>query len=300
MRVSFKPADILSLSFIAFLISLTVVFIPSLPSWNRLLLTYCLLAAAITLFAFYRKRAATASSGFYLHAALTVITIPIIFNSLGALIAGVRSRTFDDVLIRMDHALFGVHPTVWMERLITPTLTTLLQFAYLSYYFMPLSLGIVLIARRKHDEFDDALFGIVLCFYLSYIGYLLVPAIGPRFTLGRLQTTDLHASPLIRTIQDALNGLERNKTDAFPSGHTAIALTTLYYAWKKKERVLSAVLLPAAAGLIFSTVYLRYHYVSDVLAGIALAAVTISIAPKLSARLSRGSRQPDDQRHHAP
>ncbi len=300
MRIPFKPADLLSLSFIGLLSLLTVFFIPSLASWGKLLATYYLLAAAITALALYRERITTVKSGFYLHTALTVITILMIFNSLGDLIPGLWSRTFDDVLIRIDHSLFGVHPTVWMERMISPRLTALLQCAYISYYFIPISLGVVLIAKGKHDEFEDALFGIVLCFYLSYIGYLLVPAVGPRFTLDHMQTADLQAGPFIQEIQAVLNGLEHNKTDAFPSGHTAVALMTLYYAWKKKETALSAVLLPVVTGLIISTVYLRYHYGVDVLAGIALTALTIYLAPKMSAWLSRASGHPRDQRHYAP
>lgn len=300
MRIPFKSADLLSLSFIGLLSILTVFFIPSLASWGKLLTTYYLLAAAITALALYRKRTALVKSGFYLHTALTVITILMIFNSLGDLIPGIWSRTFDDVLIKIDYALFGVHPTVWMERMISPRLTALLQCAYISYYFIPISLGVVLIAKGKHNEFEDALFGIVLCFYLSYFGYLLVPAVGPRFTLDHMQTTDLQAGPFIQEIQAVLNGLEHNKTDAFPSGHTAVALMTLYYAWKKKENVLSAVLLPVVLGLIFSTVYLRYHYVIDVMAGIALTVVTICLAPKFLSLLSRASGHLHDQRHHPP
>ena len=47
-----------------------------------------------------------------------------------------------------------------------------------------------------------SLFGIILCFYLSYIGYLLVPAVGPRFTLDHLQTVSLQAGPFIKAIQE--------------------------------------------------------------------------------------------------
>jgi membrane-associated phospholipid phosphatase len=300
MRIQFKSADLLSLSFIGLLGILTVFFLPSLASWGKLLATYCLIAVAITTLAWYRKRTAMVKSGFYLHTALTFITILMIFNSLGDLIPGIWSRTFDNVLIKIDHALFGVHPTVWMERMISPWLTALLQCAYISYYFIPISLGVVLIAKGKHDEFEDALFGIVLCFYLSYIGYLLVPAVGPRFTLDHLQTTGLQAGPFIQKIQAFLNGLEHNKPDAFPSGHTAVALMTLYYAWKKKEKALSAVLLPVVLGLIISTVYLRYHYGVDVLAGIALTGLTIYLAPIMSAWFSRTSGHARDQRHYAP
>jgi membrane-associated phospholipid phosphatase len=182
-----------------------------------------------------------------------------------------------------------------MERLISPTLSNLLPFAYISYYFIPLLLGIVLITKGKFEEFEEVLFGILLCFYLSYIGYLLVPAIGPRFTLSNLQTIDLQVSPFIQSIQDALNNLEKNKTDAFPSGHTAISLICLYYAWKEREKKLCAALIPVVTGLIVSTVYLRYHYVIDVIAGVALTGLTVALAPGLRRLLSIAPVCPRDE-----
>jgi membrane-associated phospholipid phosphatase len=240
-------------------------------------------------------RVGPAKKGFYLSVVATVITVLLVFNSLGALIASIHTTTFDDRLIAVDHAIFGVHPTVWLERLISPTLSTVLPFAYISYYFIPLLLGSVLISKGKFGEFEEVLFGILLCFYLSYVCYLLVPAIGPRFTLSRLQTADLQISPFIQSIQDALNGLEKNKTDAFPSGHTAISLLCLYYAWKEREKRLFAVLIPVVTGLIISTVYLRYHYVIDVIAGIALTGLTILLAPGLRRLISVVAVLPRDK-----
>jgi membrane-associated phospholipid phosphatase len=286
MRPQLSPSDLLTLSFLILLSSLTVFSAPVNPSWAKLLATYAVLAAAILAAAVYRTKVGPAKRGFHLSVFVAVVTVLCVFNSLGALIAGIHATTFDARLIAVDHAIFGVHPTVWMERLISPALTTLLQFAYISYYFIPLSLGVVLIAKGRFGEFEKVLFGILLCFYLSYAGYLLVPAIGPRFTLSHLQSSDLQVSTVIRTIQDALNSLEKNKTDAFPSGHTAVSLMTLYYAWKKREKKLFAVLVPVVMGLIISTVYLRYHYVIDVIAGIALTGLTIALAPGLRRLLS--------------
>ena len=139
-----------------------------------------------------------------------------------------------------------------MERWVSPFLTTVLMVGYISYYFIPLAVGVSLIAHNKRNEFDRALFGILLCFYLSYVGYLLAPAVGPRFTLDHLQTTNLQAGPFIAALQELLNRLEQNKTDAFPSGHTAIALVSLYYAWKGREQVLFLTLVPVVAALLFS------------------------------------------------
>jgi membrane-associated phospholipid phosphatase len=291
-----RPSDLLTLSFLALLSCLAFFSAPVNPAWAGLLATYALLSFAILAAAVYRTRVGPAKKGFYLSVVATVITVLLVFNSLGVLIASLYTSTFDAFLIAVDLAIFGVHPTVWMERLISPTLSALLQFAYISYYFIPLMLGSVLIARDRFEEFEEVLFGILLCFYLSYVGYLLVPAIGPRFTLNHLQTGDLQFSPFIKSIQETLNGFEKNKTDAFPSGHTAVSLMSLYYAWKEREKKLFAVFIPVVTGLIISTVYLRYHYVIDVIAGIALTGLTISLAPGLRRLLSGAPGQQDDER----
>ncbi|HLO25866.1 MAG TPA: phosphatase PAP2 family protein [Geobacteraceae bacterium] len=296
MRPDLRPSDLLTLFFLALLSCLAVFFSPVNPQWTRLLATYAVLAVAILTAAVYRTWVGHAKKGFYLSVVATVITVLFVFNSLGGLIASMHTTTYDARLIAVDHAVFGVHPTVWMERLINPLLTGLLQFAYISYYFIPISLGVVLIARGRFGEFEEVLFGILLCFYLSYAGYLLVPAIGPRFTLSHLQTADLQVYPFIETIQDTLNTLEKNKTDAFPSGHTAVSLMSLYYAWKEREKKLFAGLIPVVTGLIISTVYLRYHYVIDVIAGIALTGLTIALAPGLRRLLTGAPGHPRDDK----
>lgn len=286
MRPVLSPSDLLTIFFLALLSGLAVFSSPLNPAWAGLFATYAALAVAILAAAAYRARVSPARRGFYLSVICTVLTVSIVFNSLGELIASIRATTFDDFLLAVDHAMFGVHPTVWMERWISPALSALLQFAYISYYFIPLSLGIVLIVKGRFGAFEEVLFGILLCFYLSYVGYLLVPAIGPRFTLSHLQSGDLQLYPLIETIQETLNALEKNKTDAFPSGHTAVSLMCLYYAWKEREKKLFAVFVPVVTGLLISTVYLRYHYVIDVFAGIALTGLTIALAPGLQRLLA--------------
>lgn len=287
MRTIFKPVDIISLAFVMLLLAITALFFASIPHWPWQIARYGLLVAGITAISFYAARSNTWRPAFYLRAFMPIFIILVAFDSLGDLIPWIRPRYLDDALIRIDHAVFGVHPTVWMERFIHPVLTNALMLAYLTYYPMAIVLAVLLLRKDRAFEFDEALFGIVLCFYLSYIGYLLVPAVGPRFTLVDLQTADLQASPFTLAAKDILNTLEHNKTDAFPSGHTAVALMTLYYARKFREKVYAAVLVPTVLALILATVYLRYHYVIDVVAGVLLAILTIGIAPALHRRLSR-------------
>ena len=283
-----NPVDRLTLSFLLLLAAVTLLFASSIASWPHLIFTYSLLAAAIASLAVLEGRTPREKTFRLLHAFIPVVSVLLIFSSLGDIIPRIRHQYYDDVLIRIDYLLFAVHPTVWMERFNNALLSGLLQFAYIGYYFMPIALGASLLLKDKHQEFGTAVFAVVLCFYLSYIGYLLFPAVGPRFTLNHLQTTNLHAGPVTLWIRQTLDMFEHNKTDAFPSGHTAVALVTLFHAWRCRETVLFRILVPAVSALIVSTVYLRYHYVIDVIAGILLAMLTVFISPRIH-RLFSGS-----------
>lgn len=292
MRTLLTPIDRLTLCMLALLLAVMLFFVPNAHAWPWPGSTYLLLILAIVSLAVLDRYADAWEILSSIRVFAPVVIIAIVFNSLGRLISGIGSRQYDDVLIRIDYTLFGAHPTVWMERFNNPLLTGLLQAAYISYYFMPIALAIVLYFRENKTAFNSAAFAIVLCFYLSYIGYLLVPAVGPRFTLSNVQTADLSAGPVTLWIRSTLDGLEHNKTDAFPSGHTAVALVTLVYAWKYREKALFRILAPAVSALIVSTVYLRYHYVVDVIAGVLLAALTVLIAPKAHRLFSGSSGHP--------
>lgn len=267
-----RPADGLNFLFLFLLIAITTVSGYKIPHAPQLILLYCGLFLAQALLLLFRDRGRFMHWAY--HLIFPTISILAIFDSLEYIVHAVNPQDIDPLLIKLDFFLFGGHPTVMMEGIMHPLLTDALQVAYSSYYLLPFTIGIVLLAQKREPEFDYALFLIMLCFYLSYAGYLLFPAIGPRFTMVHLQTTDLQGFVLTAPIQELLNRLEGIKRDAFPSGHTGIALTCLFLAFKF-EKKLFWIFLPFVSALIFSTVYLRYHYVVDVLAGIGLTALTL-------------------------
>jgi len=203
----------------------------------------------------------------------------VIFDSLGSLVHYINTSDIDPLLIGLDFLIFKDHPTVMLEKIMNPLLTDILQLAYTTYYFIPISFGVVLWLNNKREEFDRSVFLILFCFYLSYLGYILFPALGPRFTIDRLQTSELRGFLVAEPIQQFLNRLEGIKRDAFPSGHTGIALTVLYLAYRFKRRFFW-ILLPVVSGLVFSTVYCRYHYVVDVIAGFGLTLITILLGER--------------------
>lgn len=267
-----RPADSLNLVFLFFLSLLVLVFHGRLNGHGGLALLYA--ALFVTQVALIRFKKSTGLVGWVYDLIFPTICILIVFDSLEGLVHSINPRDIDPLLIRLDYAIFGFYPTVMLEKFMNPLLTDVMQLAYCSYYVLPITLGVFLKIKGEDLAFDRSLFLIMLCFYLSYIGYMLMPALGPRYTIAHLQSSDLRGYLIAGRLQDLLNRLEGIKRDAFPSGHTGIALTVLYLS-RVHAKGLFRVFLPCVIALILSTVYCRYHYVVDVIGGILLALITI-------------------------
>ena len=93
-----------------------------------------------------------------------------------------------------------------------------------------------------------SLFVLALGYYISFIGYILFPAVGPICD-GSLYTVPLEGSFLTDFVRDLLNAIEHNKRDCMPSGHTEIVLIVLFLAYRY-ERFLFYLFFPLVCGLI--------------------------------------------------
>lgn len=272
-----RPADSLTVAFLIALIVISVIFQGKLPHFKLLIGIYGVLLM-LQLFIISRSGMFNRNRFLDITRSLIFPTICVlaIFDSLELIVHNINPQDIDPLLIRLDYALFGGHPTVMLEAFQNPLVTDILQMAYSSYYFLPLGLGLILKVKNRDADFDKALFCILLCFYLSYIGYIIFPALGPRFTINHLQNGELKGLFVAEAVQELLNRLEGIKRDAFPSGHTGVALVVSGLAYRM-NRVYFYFSLPVIVLLILSTVYCRYHYVVDVIGGFLLAVVTLVI-----------------------
>lgn len=275
----FTPTEGITFLFLSGLSLLVLLFQGQIPLWRSQLLFYALLFGLLFVLRLSSDRKGTRSIRGLLNDFSPIVFVITTYQSLGNMIQYLQPD-IDPYLIRIDFFLFGVHPTVWMERWITPWFTDLMSLAYVSYYFLPVILILTLYVRGRRDEFGQVIFILTFGYYLSFIGYILFPAIGPRFTQAHLYTIPLEGSFLTDLVRDTLNAIEHNKRDCMPSGHTQIALMVLFLAFRH-ERTIFYIFLPVVSGLILSTVYLRYHYVIDLIAGAIFALGCFLIAPWL-------------------
>ncbi len=192
---------------------------------------------------------------------------------------GARDITAD--LYRWDLKLFGVEPTIWAERFIHPFLTDYFTLCYWSFYVCGPLLGLLLYLRKDWKAFRYTMVSVVLCLYMGYIGYVAWPASAPRLAIPEAFSVPLRGgSAFLDSTRAATAALPLTMLGAFPSLHCAVALLALLLAWKHL-RWFFWVQLPFGAGLIVGTVYLRHHWVVDILAGFVLTYAALWAGPLL-------------------
>lgn len=189
----------------------------------------------------------------------------------------------DTIMQRIDRALFFGHdPLDFMESIRSTPLNEVLAFFYSFYAVLfPLVLGTILLTSGRHALRMSA-FRVGVALLIAYVGYCLVPVKGPLFTRAFDVPLDLY---LVGPIKEAMMDATRISYDCFPSMHTCCTLLLGACAWRW-SRKLFWVLSPIIVSMPFACVYLRYHYVIDVLVGAALVPLIIWASNRLASAIS--------------
>ena len=209
------------------------------------------------------------------------------YKEMALFIPAARRTDADQWLADLDFRIWGAQPTVWMERIHTPVFTEFLQVVYTLFVPAVLAIAFVLWKKGRTADFQYYAFLIALGFLTSYVGYLLVPARGPRFLLKHLQQIPLQGLWLFQGMQTALDRLESAHYDCFPSGHTELTMLA-WWGSRMVSRRWFRVYSVYTPCIIFATVYLRYHYTVDLLAGACVAFFLILASPGFYKKLSQG------------
>ena len=304
IRSSLHATDILLIGFAGLLSLLNIVFAFRIPHWWLMILINAGVSLTILGIAAVHQRTQSRLMR-YVHEWYVAPTVFFTFKEIYFMLSPIHGgRDYDDVLIAIDRWLFGVNPTEWLMHLSTPVLTEVLQIAYTSFYLLFLIIGYEIYRRNEPDLFHSFMFTCVYGFFLSYAGYFLLPAIGPRFTLHDFSALDrdlpgLLLTPYLRWFVNAgesiplgvpnavaIAGTQR---DVFPSGHTMMTLVLMWISAKYRLRFRYA-MYTIGTLLIIATVYERYHYVIDLVGGALFMLLCVRTAPVFYAWTKRTFR----------
>jgi len=270
------PVDKVILGYFGAAAVIELIWWSRLPNPMELLIAHVVGILIITLMI---RRPANAALHFF-HYWYPLFYVFYCYKEMSILIPALRTTNADAWLAELDLAIWGANPTVWLERLRSPALVETLVIIYSGFVPCILIVAFILWKKRQFDDFRYYAFLIALGFLTSYVGYLLVPARGPRFLLRRLQTYELQGLWLFHWLTATLDRIESAHYDCFPSGHTEM---TILACWGSRAISLNLfrIMFVYTLGVVFATVYLRYHYTVDVLAGAIVAGGLIAIAPRI-------------------
>ena len=226
---------------------------------------------------------------------LPVAEILVVFLLLQPIIEATVPWRLDGALDAFDSRHLGRLVELWRGAFGRPAaFTDAVYLAYVSYYLLPLTAAVIG-WRRGPDAFGRVVFGQLHGYYLTFLGNLLLPASGPRLPTAA-ESPMLGGGTASEFVRAFLRTAEATTLDAFPSGHTTIAVLSAVSGSRLVGRGAAAALWCWAAAIVFSTVYIHVHYAIDVVAGLALAALVLlaerARASKGGWAESRGARGP--------
>lgn len=153
-------------------------------------------------------------------------------------------------------------------------LSEYLHACYLGFYVFIYGTPLYFYLRHEMLFFEQCTFAILLTILSCYITHALIPVLGPRTIFT--QITDHRSHGLFFKWVHRILSKGSSPGTAFPSGHTGVASIVLLITWHLHTPLFYA-LLPVGLGLIISTIYGRFHYVSDVIVGMGYAMIAFLV-----------------------
>ena len=258
---------------------LALLFAPSVEQWWLLILKNAGAAVVYLLVVLASEKTTKKFPRFFLRVAAVTLAYAYLFGAVDKLQLIVHGRWLDEYVMDAEQYVFGVQPTLWLQHVTTPALTEWMMFAYVIYVPMyPVLCGIIYYLRGE-VAMEDYFFALGFTNILCDIGFILFPVAGPMATIG-----DLYTVPLDGYVFTYFGELMRSNLHyvggTIPSPHCAAAtiMWMMAYRYHKPSFIL---LTPVVLSLYVSTFYLRYHFVTDAVAGIIVAFVALAAVPSV-------------------
>ncbi|ELY43846.1 PA-phosphatase-like phosphoesterase [Natronorubrum sulfidifaciens JCM 14089] len=221
--------------------------------------------------------------------AATPITIALaavlLFNSVARQIVPDFSWIIDWNLTFPIYDLEGEF-IIWLQAQATPAVTAYFSFIYIyGYVFLLVFPLVAYFALSETRPLRELLTAYTLNYTIGLLLYVFVIAYGPRNMMPELVEALLYDT--YPQYQHLTRQVNRN-TNVFPSLHTSLAATVSILAYRTRVQYPGWNIVAAVLGIsvAISTMYLGIHWVIDVLAGIALAYVSVELAHVLVGRWS--------------
>jgi hypothetical protein len=215
----------------------------------------------------------------FVRAAVTVTVVFSLYTVLGKLGVIAMPYLADAALSSADNWLLGFDPSLALQPYQTPSrieFLSLFYAAFIPYIYFSLFLGCI---GKPQLERDQYLTGWIFTYAISYLGYIFLPAHGPGVFQADQYQVALHGGSFYRLVvlgNEATGGLQ----GVFPSLHVGCSVY-LCVSDLRKNRLRGLTYLPLIVLIYVATIFLRYHYIVDLVAGTIIPVVCIALGERV-------------------
>jgi hypothetical protein len=241
-------------------------------------LSFIGLDLAVFVAVIWRVRRRATRLGF---AAALLYRLGILFALLGSflelqwILPAASGASVDAELYALDLRVFGIEPALAWDRFVRPVTTEWFSFFYYLYFFIVAAHVLPAMFFGKEERLLVRLgFGFLWLYCVGHVVYTIVPAYGPYAHLTFEHP--LEGGLFWRLVQSTVASVDGGaRTDVFPSLHTAgPVFLTLFSFQHRRVAPFKYTWIPlafTASQIVVATMFLRWHYLVDICAGIVLA-----------------------------
>jgi len=209
-----------------------------------------------------------------------LMLFPLLYKEVQLLAAVIGDWRLTTAIPAWESALFAGQPSLYLsERLAFVPLSEYLHFCYLSYVIVIPSVSAYWYISGRRAAFGELLLMLSTVLLGSYLFFILLPVDSPYYLSQRLGPP--LSGHFFFDLVHQISARGGARGGAFPSAHVSGAVVVCLVAWRHQRR-LAYLIIPLTVSLIIGTVYGRFHYVLDTLAGAALAIVVVTAYRSLS------------------
>jgi len=211
--------------------------------------------------------------------------VPVVLSyfQLRWILPAITSRSLDHQIYDFDLRVFHYEPSVAWDKYVSYGTTEWFAFFYFGYFLLLAVNVLPFLAMAKDGKLlRHFITGLTAQFCITHLTYALVPGFGPYHELQ-------YAHPLAggvfwSLVLHSVHSAGALK-DIFPSLHTGaptyIAIFAFVHRDKAPFKYVWPVLAFCASQIIIATMFLRWHYLVDIVAGLSLAAFNVLFFAKV-------------------
>lgn len=223
----------------------------------------------------------------------------------------------DHIIATLEQQVFGCQPAILFAENCTSHFFS--ECFYMGYLFYFPLIGILLLFYFfvRNNEFVPAATIVLGAFFTYYLVFLFVPVAGPQYYFHAIGLDAARAgefTPVGMWFDNSIEMLDppgwkdglfyqalavvresERPVASFPSSHVGVSTIIMILAFRTKNKGLIGILFPLWVFLCCATIYIRAHYVVDIIAGFITAPTVLWLLsrPKVLGPLSERPSAPE-------